>query len=122
MIQAYTLVAMEWKPSRWDDIGSLPDRVVRDYWAIREGQAAMREPFAWFRPTGRGVVLAHLFRVGPDGPEDIARCGDQRIADATYARSETPPLCQRCDAIAAGKPTSQGTIGDLDEERAQGRA
>jgi len=113
---------MDWKPARWDDIGSLPHQVVLDYWSVREGQAAAREPFAWFRPTERGVVLAHLFRAGPDGPEDIARCGAPRIPEAAYERYDTPPRCQRCDAIAAGKPTSSGTIGDLDQERAQGRA
>jgi len=119
MVQAYTLVALEWKPARWDDIGSLPDRVVRDYFAIRDGREAAREPFAWYRPTGQGVVLAHLFRVGPDGPEEVARCG-VTTEGAAHERHDTPPLCQRCEAIATGKQTSIGTIGDLDVE--EGRA
>jgi hypothetical protein len=120
LIKAFTLVATEWKPSRWEDIGSLPDQVVRDYWAIREGQAAQREGHRWYRVTGRGVVLAHLYGIEPDGPGLVARCGEPREPGVTYARSDTPPTCQRCTAIASGQPTSIGTIGDLDVELAGG--
>lgn len=116
-MQAFTLLELDWKPSTWDDIGRLPHTVVNDLFAMRAGQSAASTPFDWFRTGTVGVAtLAHLFRVGPDGPELLARCGDEMVPDAAYRRDRTPPLCQRCEAIAGGRPLSIGTIGDLDSE------
>jgi hypothetical protein len=114
---AYTLLVLEWKPSSWQDVGDLPHPVVGDYFQMRAGQAAAAKPFDWFRTGARGIAtIAHWFRVGPDGPEPLARCGFAADPADTYRREDVPPLCQRCDAIASGRPLSVGTIGDLDDE------
>jgi len=115
MIQAYTLMSLDWKPSTWSDVGSMPHVVVGYLFAMRAGQAA--PPFGWFRTGAIGIAtLAHLFRVGPDGPEQLARCGAEAEPGAVYRADGTSPLCQRCEAIAGGRPLSVGTIGDLDQE------
>ena len=115
MNSALELVLLEWRPANLRDIDDLPHDVMDLYWSVKAGQASLSKPFDWYR-TGTGVVLAHLFRVGPVGPEELARCGTEREPGAVYRRSDDKPLCQRCEAIAAGKPTSVGTIGDLDDE------
>ena len=117
MVSALELSILEWRPSSLRDIDDLPHQVVEDYWSIRAGEAAKAEPWGWYR-TGDPLVAtnAHLFRHGPDGPEVMARCGVERIEGAEYRREATAPLCIRCDAISKGKPTREGTIGDLMEE------
>ena len=115
MTSALELVLLEWRPASLRDIDDLPHEVMDLVWSIKAGQSSRAHPHDWYR-TGTGVVLAHLFRVGPDGPEEIARCGIEREPDATYRRSDDAPLCQTCEARAAGRPTSVGTIGDLEDE------
>jgi hypothetical protein len=118
---AYTLLILKWRPASWQDIGSLPHPVVNDYFAMLSGQASAAKPWDWYRTGARGVAtIAHLFRVGPSGPEPLARCGFVAAAKDDYRREDVPPLCQRCDAIASGQPLSVGTIGDLEDEMARG--
>lgn len=111
------LLALDWKPARLSDIDSLPRQTLIDLFAMRAGMNAAQEPWAWYR-TGdpQRAILAHYFRVAANGPEVIARCGVERDDDAEYRRESSAPLCQRCEAIAAGKPLRVGTIGDLDQE------
>lgn len=90
---------------------------MRDLFAMRAGQSAASNPYGWYRTGVVGIAtLAHLFRHGPDGPEMLARCGAEVEPGADYRSDGSPPLCQRCEAIASGRPLSIGTIGDLDDE------
>ena len=90
--------------------------MVGDYLAMRAGQQVQGQPFGWYRTGERGIAtLAHLFRIGPDGAEALARCG-RDAGEAVWRREDAPPHCQRCSAIASGQPLSIGTIGDLDAE------
>lgn len=120
MLSALELATLEWKPARLSDIDDLPHTLVDAFWQIRAGQSARTEPFAWFR-TGNPQVasLAHWFRIGPDGPEDVARCGAERTGrPADWWRDPDGTLCQFCSAIKDGRPASVGTIGDLEQELA----
>lgn len=117
MLTALELALLEWRPASVRDLDDLPHSLISAYWQIRAGQAAKSEPFAWYRTGARGLVsLSHLFRVGPDGPEELARCGVARTPGEEYRREDGGVKCQRCDAIATGSPLRVGTIGDLDEE------
>lgn len=120
MLSALELALLEWKPARLADVDDLPHQLVEDYWQIRSGQQGASEGWAWFRHGERGLVtLAHQFRVGPDGPEELARCGEPRVPDVAYRRDPEAVKCQRCQAKADGKPLSMGTIGDLEQEEAR---
>ena len=117
MVSALELSVLEWHPASLRDIDDLPHRVVDDYFNIRAGQSAEADGWTWFRHGERGVVtLGHQFRVGPDGPEDPARCGEPRVPGAEYRRDPECVKCQRCQALSDGKPLRMGTIGDLEEE------
>jgi hypothetical protein len=120
MLDAFELHVLDWRPAGLRDIDDLPERTLQDFYAMRSGANARAEPWGWFR-TGdpRIASLAHLFRVGHDGPEELARCGAEREL-TPYRREDVGPLCQRCEAIKAGRQTSIGTIGDLEAE--EGRA
>lgn len=112
---ALELVILEWRPASHRDIDDLPEQAFIDHLAILEGRAATREPWAWYRTGPVGIArLAHQFRVGPDGPEELARCGEEREAGAEYRRDDDAVRCQRCRALADGRPLNTGTIGDLD--------
>lgn len=119
MTTALELAVLEWRPASLRDLDDLPAQVVTDYWAIREGQASRAEPFGWFRPDRQGVELSHMFRIGPDGPEELARCGRDREPVPHRRADEGAVRCQVCTAKAGGQPTSVGTIGDLAEEEAR---
>lgn len=115
MQSALELLLLEWRPASLRDIDDLPHDVMDLYWSMRAGQSETRETHAWYRYGDPLVAIAaHLFRVGPDGPELVARCGTERIPDVKYRRDDTEPMCRRCIAVRDGKPLASGQIGGVD--------
>jgi len=101
MIQAYTLMSLDWKPSTWSDVGSMPHVVVGYLFAMRAGQAA--PPFGWFRTGAIGIAtLATCSASAPTAPSSWRAAVLRQNLEPSTAQTARHPCASAARPSQAG--------------------